>query len=194
MIGTAVLRSLGAVSLLVLLAACQTRPDVRVHSVPALDITRYQSFGFVDHPDTDKAGYTTLTTRYLKEAVTREMVTRGYTQSDNPDLLINFTVASRDKVEGTTGPSFGVGYGWWRRGYDLGMGIGNRDIRTVTDGSLSIDVVDHARSEVIWTGVAEGRLTRKALNDPQPAIDQAVGLIFAKYPKQPLRTAASGTQ
>ncbi len=40
---------------------------------------KYQSFGFVEHPDTDKAGYTTLTTRFPKDAVTREMLARGYT-------------------------------------------------------------------------------------------------------------------
>ena len=61
------------------LAACQSSPQIRTQSAPALDVLRYQTFGFVEHPDTDKSGYTTLTTRYLKEAVSREMLARGYT-------------------------------------------------------------------------------------------------------------------
>src|SRR4029453_7392601 len=62
----------------VALSACQTRPTIRTQSAPALDIVKYRSFGFVEHPDTDKAGYTPLTTRYLKDAVSREMLARGY--------------------------------------------------------------------------------------------------------------------
>ena len=60
------------------LTACQTHPQVRTQSAPSLDVLRYQTFGFVEHPTTDSHGYTTLTTRYLEEAVTREMLARGY--------------------------------------------------------------------------------------------------------------------
>jgi hypothetical protein len=186
------LRGLAVASLAVVLSACQTRPEVRTQSAPALDVLKYRTFGFVDHPDTDKAGYTTLTTRYLKDAVTREMLARGYSQSEKPDLLVNFTVGSKDKVEGTPGPMVGVGYGrWGYRGFGWGVGYGDGDVRTVTEGSLTIDVVDHGRSELIWSGTAAGRLTKETLSNPQPAIDQAVTAIFAKYPKQPLVASAN---
>src|SRR3954470_7073956 len=85
------LRGLAVAGFLALLGACASKPIVRTQSAPALDIQKYQSFGFIEHPDTDKADYTTLVTRYLKGAVAREMVARGYTQSDRPDLLVNFT-------------------------------------------------------------------------------------------------------
>jgi len=182
---TLTVASLVAVSALGL-SACQTKPDIRTQSAPGADLLKYQTFGFVEHPDTDKAGYTTLTTRYLKEAVTREMLARGYSASATPDLVVNFIAGSKDKVEGTTGPSVGVGYGRWYRGFGWGVGIGDRDIRTFTEGSLTIDVVDHARSELVWTGTAAGRLTKKVLQNPQPAIDKAVAAIFAKYPRQPV--------
>jgi hypothetical protein len=174
------------------LAACQSRPQVRTQSAPELNVLRYQTFGFVEHPDTDNASYTTLTTRYLKDAVSREMLARGYTPSDKPDLLVNFAVSSRDKVESTPGPAAGVGYGRWGwRGFGWGAGYGGRDVRTVTEGSLTIDVVDHSKSELVWSGTAEGRLTKKVLKAPQPAIDQAVSAIFAKYPRQPLVAATT---
>jgi hypothetical protein len=182
--------ALASIALMVLvgLTACQTRPTVRTQSAPTLDILKYQSFGFVEHPDTDKSTYTTITTRYLKDAVAREMVARGYTQSEqSPDLLVNFNVGSKDKVESTPGPAVGVGYGRWGwRNWGWGVGYGGSDVRTVTEGSLTIDVVDQSRKELVWTGTAQGRLTKKALDNPQPAIDDAVSAIFAKYPKQPL--------
>jgi len=173
-----------------LLAACATKPVIRTQTAPALDILKYQSFGFVEHPDTDKAGYTTLTTRYLKDAVTREMRARGYTQSGQPDLLVNFTAGSKDKVEGDPWPDVGVGWGRWSRGWGWGGTFGGRDIRTVTEGSLTIDVVDQQHKELIWSGTAKGRVTGKDENNPQPAIDKAVSAIFAKYPKQPLVASA----
>ena len=169
------------------LAACQSGPQVRTQSAPAVDVLKYQTFGFVDHPDTDRSGYTTITTGYLKEAVSREMLARGYTQSARPDLVVNFIVGSKDKAESAPGPAVGVGYGrWGYRGFGWGLGYGGRDVRTITEGSLTIDVVDHGQSALIWSGTAAGRLTKQTLNNPQPAIDAAVAAIFAKYPKQPL--------
>jgi len=183
-------RVLAIASMVAVLAACASRPDIRTQSAPALDVLEYQTFGFVEHPATDKPGYTTLTTRYLKEAVAREMIARGYSQSDSPDLLVNFEVGSKDTIEGTSWPDIGVGWGRWSRGWGWGGTLGHRDIRTVTEGSLTIDVVDQARKELVWSGTAQGRLTRKAQNDPQPAIEEAVTAIFAKYPRSPLVASA----
>lgn len=189
------LRALVISAIAVALGACQSRPEVRTQSAPAVDVLRYQTFGFVEHPDTDKSGYTTLTTRYLKDAVTREMLARGYTTSESPDLVINFVAATRDKVEGTTGPAVGVGYGRWGwHGWGWSVGYGGQDVRTITEGSLTIDLVDRRRNELVWSGTAEGRLTKKAMRDPQPAIEQAVAAIFAKYPKAPLVANAEASR
>lgn len=182
--------ALAATTLAVLLTACQTRPEVRTQAAPELSVLRYQTFGYVDHPDTDNRSYSTLTTRYLKDAVNREMLARGYTLSDKPDILVNFTVGSKDKVESYPYP-VGVGYGRWGRGFGWGGFYGGSDVRTVTEGSLTIDLVDPGKKELVWSGTAEGRLTKKALQEPQAAIDQAVSAIFAKYPKQPLVAAAT---
>ena len=169
------------------LTACQSGPQVRTQTAPTVDVLKYHTFGFVDHPDTDRSGYTTITTGYLKEAVTREMLARGYTESGKPDLVVNFIVGTKDKVESAPGPTVGVGYGrWGYRGFGWGLGYGGRDVRTITEGSLTVDVVDHGQSALVWSGTAAGRLTKKTLNNPQPALDQAVAAIFAKYPKQPL--------
>jgi hypothetical protein len=101
--------------------------------------------------------------------------------------VVNFIVGTKDKVESAPGAAVGVGYGrWGYRGFGWGLGYGGRDVRTITEGSLTIDVVDRGQSALIWSGTAAGRLTRKTLNHPQPAIDAAVSAIFAKYPKQPL--------
>jgi len=186
-------RYAAAASLVVLLAACQTQPKIRTQSAPDLNLARYKTYGYMEHPDTDKsAGYTTLTTRYIRDAVDREMQERGYTQAaTNPDLLVNFNVMTKDKVEGTTRPNVGIGYGWgWRRGYAWNAGIYDTDVRTVTNGTLTVDLVDSVRKELVWSGSAAGRVTDKVLDNPQPTINEAVGLIFAKFPVPQTQAAA----
>jgi hypothetical protein len=183
-------------TLVTMLAACATPPHIRSQSAPDLDIGRYKTFGFVERPATDTQAYTSLNTRYLKDAVSREMTARGYTPSDNPDLLINFNIMARDKVEGSYGGypypyGYGVGYGWWRHGYGWGVGMSDWDtIRTYTEGTLTIDVVDHAHNALVWSGSAVGELTKAALDRPQPAIDDAVSRIFTHYPRAPLQPPA----
>ena len=88
------------------------------------------------------------------------------------DLLINFNVKEKDKVEGDVGPTAGFGYGWGRH-YGYGYGFGFDDyyngITTVTEGSLMIDLIDRSRNEVVWSGTAVGELTKKVLDNPEPA-------------------------
>jgi hypothetical protein len=116
------------------------------------------------------------------------MIARGYVPAGpdgQADLLINFNVKEKDKVEGDVGPAGGWGYGWGHRyGYGYGWGLDDyyNGITTVTEGSLMIDLIDRGRNEVVWSGTAVGELTKKVLDNPDPAIDRSVTAIFARYP------------
>ena len=174
-----------------ILAACTTHPEVRSQAAANANLASYHTYAFVAKPGTDKGGdYKTLTTQSLERAVGREMFLRGYApvSPETADLLINFNVKEKDKVEGDFGPTAGWGYGWGRR-YGYGYGFGFDDyyngITTVTEGSLMIDLIDRVHNEAVWSGTAVGELTRKALDNPGPHIDQAVADIFARYPIKP---------
>jgi hypothetical protein len=182
----AVTRALPLLALGLVLTACTTAPRVRSEAAPDANLQQYRTYGFFDKLGTDTQGYTTLTTRQLRTAIAREMEARGYTLSDTPDLQINFFVATKDKIEGTTGPRVGVSYGHgrWSRGWGTAVGIGSRDLRNYTEGSLTIDLVDRAKNELVWRGVAESRVTRAALEKPEAAVNTAVTAIFEKYPRE----------
>jgi hypothetical protein len=186
------LATLGA-GLGILLGACASRPEIRTQTAPQFNLTSYHSYAFVPKPSTDTEGYRSITTQSIERAVAREMQALGYTQAppgQQPDLLINFSIKTHDKVESRPGPTVGVGYGWGWGHYGWG-GLGNYydDIQTVTDGSLTIDVVDRAHNEAVWSGTAIGRLSKKIEANPGPAIDTAVNDIFAHYPAKTLAQA-----
>jgi hypothetical protein len=172
-----------------LLSACASRPEIRTQAAPQFAITSYHTYAFMARPSTDSAGYKTITTQSIEKAVNREMQARGYRHADTgqtPDLLINFIIKTHDKVESYPGPQVGFGYGWgWGRYGWGGLGPYYNDVRTVTDGSLTIDLVDRASNEAVWSGTAIGRINKKTLDNPGKTLDEAVSDIFAHYPVKP---------
>ena len=172
-------------------SGCATHNDVRSQMAQNANLAAYRTYGFVPKPGTDKDGYKTITTQALERAVGREMIARGYVPAGpdtQPDLLVNFNIKEKDKVEGDIGPGGVWGYGWGHRyGYGYGWGLDDyyNGVTTVTEGSLMIDLIDRAHNEAVWSGTAVGELTKKVLDNPGPHIDQAVADIFARYPIKP---------
>jgi len=185
---------LGTVAAVLALSACETLPVVRTEIAPGANLGGYHTYDYFDKPSTDRRGYTTITTRTVEAAIDREMTARGFVRAPNPDLKVNFNIAKRDKVTTmpSSGPSYGVGFGGWRHGYGWGVGFDSRgDVETVTEGTLTVDLVDRMKNELVWSGSAVRTLNAKILDQPRPAIDQAVNLIFAKLPVGAVPAAAS---
>jgi hypothetical protein len=99
---------------------------------------------------------------------------------------VNFytTVREHTSVQSTPRLSVGMGYYRYRTGLYGAWPLYGNDVTSTTYrvGTASIDVVDAARKQLVWEGIAEGRLTEKMLDAPGPAISSAVADIFVKYP------------
>src|ERR1044071_8450834 len=92
-------------------AGCATTsgPKTRVDYDRKADFSVYRTFGFPKETGTDRGGYSTLVTSYFKSSVTTAMEARGYKYSaENPDLLVNFYMNTRDRTEIRSTP--GAGY------------------------------------------------------------------------------------
>jgi hypothetical protein len=175
-------RWLGIGMLAVLACACASGPKVRTRAAADFVPSTYRTYGFFPSQGTDRAGYATLLTQYLEAAAERELQARGYQRSEQPDLLVNFHIVARDKVQVTSTPN---AYYGWRRAYAWGgMGYSN-EVRSFTEGTLNVDLVDRARNQLVWEGIAVGRITEQKLQNPQPSIDGAVAAIFAQFPTKP---------
>ncbi len=171
------------------LSACATttRPEYTIDYDRSVDLGSFRTFGFVDEPGTDRAGYSTLMTTYFKDAVNREMQKRGYTyDAADPDLLVNFFSNVRDVSDLRPRPRVMLGYGYYgyRRGLYSAWPVYGPDVDSVQYkvGTANIDIVDAERMQLIWEGVAEGRITRDEMKNPQAAIDAVVTELFMRFP------------
>jgi Domain of unknown function (DUF4136) len=169
------------------LGACATTsgPTVRVDADPTANMASYGTYSFFEPFGTDRSGAATPLGNTVKQALRREMDVRGlrYVESGG-DLMVNAGVKSSDKTDVSTmsvpDPYFGYRYGR----YSPWVGYNQETIvRQYTEGTLTIDLVDRARKQLVWSGAAFGRVTDKVRSNPQGAVDTAVREIFARYPK-----------
>ncbi len=171
-------------TLALLLAACASQPPVYSNLDRDADFNRFQTWAFHPQPATDKKDYSTLVTKYFKTAIRREMAALGYDYSENnPDLLVNFSLAVEDKsrVE-SSGPTFG--FYSYRHGLYGTWPFYDRDVRTIEykEGTAGIDLVDARRKQLVWEAVIEGRLSGKDLDNAEDTIARAVAAMFREHP------------
>ena len=168
----------------VMLAGCETGPQIRSVSEPGANLASYRTYSFVAQPGTNRGGNVTPLTTFFQTAITREMNARGFQHVESGgDLLVNFNARVTEKadIQSTPGPGPYYGYGYY--GYRGGMYAGP-EVQTVRYkvGTANIDVVDAKRKVVVWEGIAEQELTDQVMQNPQPAIDNVVTKMFTQFP------------
>lgn len=171
---------------------CASGPTYRSdHDVNA-DFTRYQTYGWVEELATEKAGYSTLITGHFKDAISREMDALGYRYTEtNPDLLVNFSANVQEIVDvrsrQSPSVSMGIGMGGYY-GYRTGIygtfPLYQPEVETVRyqEGTANVDVIDAAQRRLVWEGIAEGRLTEKAMQNPRESISRVVAGMYERFP------------
>jgi hypothetical protein len=161
---------------------------VRSNFDKATDFSQYKTFGFATPLGTDREGYQTIVSQHLKTATRRELEARGFKYADtSPQLLVNFNAKLSDKLRAETVPSASVGMGrgyyGYRSGYYSAWPMYDETVVTsYTEGTLNIDLVDAARKQMVWEGVAVGSVSEKAQTNLQPAVESVVTAIFKKFP------------
>ncbi len=175
-----------------LTAGCATTPKVTIRSSvdSTADFAQYRSFGFVEKLGTDSANYESLVSAALKNSARRQLELRGLSYSaTSPDLLVNFNGKFDEKLRVTQTPSVTMGMGYY--GYRGGiystwpMYPQETNVDQYTEGTLNVDVVDARRRQLVWEGVAVGRVTEKARDNVPGAIEAVMPEIFAKFPIAP---------
>ena len=178
-----------AIFLVSLLSACSSGLTVRSEIDPTIDFSQYRTFNFFD-PMGIEGGYNSpIFGEHFRASITGELTRRSYRLSDNPDLLINVTIRSDDKVRmrSYTSPYMTGGYygrpGGAYGGSAVGVGIsaGSRATMT-TEASVFIDLVDFEQHRVVWQGVAVVDVNDKVAQQLRDAIFTSVNKMLAEYP------------
>lgn len=161
-----------------MLASCAT---VRVASDydKTVDYTDYKTFGFYKQ-GVDKVEISDLDKKRILKAIEENLLAKGFTKSEKPDLLVNIFTKSREEVnvnQFNSGWGYGWGFGWnpyWG---------GRTSVTTSTEGTLFIDLIDAKKKELVWQGEGTGELTKNAEKKDEN-VREFVSKILGQYPPQ----------
>ena len=141
------------------------------------NFNNYKSFAFYK-PGIDKAEINDLDKRRILRAIETELLAKGFTKSDQPDMLVNIFTESRKEINiynNGYGP-YGYGWGWspwyWNGGYS--------SVSYSTKGILYIDLIDASKKELIWQGQGTGYLSQN-MEKKEALIKEFVKKILENY-------------
>ena len=149
----------------------------------------YKTFNFMEGAGPENSSYQSFFSQYMVDAITIEMENRGYTKSDDPDLLLNFNAVLEDKTKVKTTsappPMYGGYYGYRGASYGAwgGYGYGTQThVSQYTEGTFNIDIVDAKKHQLVWEAVGVGKVTQKALANLEDGVKKGVPRFFSLYP------------
>lgn len=181
-----------AASALLLLAAlaitgCSSTPKIHSLYDDSADFGSFRTYNFFDNAGPRRGAYGTMFSNLMIVAITKEMESRGYTMSEDPDLLLNFNAVFQDKTKITTSPAMGGYYGYrhgyynsWG-GYGYGYATETR-VSQYTQGTYNIDIVDARKMQLVWEAVSSSRLSDSDMDTLPERVKAGVPRAFTNYP------------
>jgi hypothetical protein len=164
------------VALLFLVASCSS---VRVTSDydTTTDFSKFKTFAFYKK-GIDKVEISDLDKRRILKAIESELLAKGLTISEDPDVLVNIFTKSRQKVDVYNNNSMYFGWHPWYYGPNFGTHISK-----YTEGTLFVDLIDAKTKELAWQGIGSGALnTSGNVTKNEERIKEFVAEIMTKYP------------
>ena len=122
----------------------------------------------------DKVQISDLDKKRILRSIESEMLKKGYSKSDDPDLLVNIFTKAEKHVD-IYNNNWGYGWGPWYGG--------PASVSTTTNGVLYIDLIDSKSKQLIWQGRGEGYLTHNRSRKIE-RIQEFVSKILEQYPPQ----------
>ena len=152
------------------------------------EFNQYKTFAFFK-PGIDKAEISDIDKRRILRAIESELMAKGMTKSNNPDMLISIFTKSNQRVD-IYNNAWGLnGWGWggfnrWDWGPGWGTGFGVNQVSTRTEGILFVDFIDANKKQLIWQGSGTGYLFTKNIEKKEARIIEFVSEMITKYPPE----------
>lgn len=131
----------------------------------------------------DEADISDLDKRRILKAIDAELMAKGMTKSENPDILVSIFTKSNQRVTVFNDMGWGAG---WGPGWGWGAGWGS-NVSTRVEGQLFIDFIDKKKKEMIWQGSGTGYLVTSRSNNPEKKearIKEFVSKMMEHFPPQ----------
>ena len=166
--------------LIVVLTSCSSAIKVNYDYDKKATFEQYKTFAF-HQKGVSQLKISDLDKRRILSAIEEQMLTKGFTKSETPDLLINIFTEEHETVDVTSfNNNWGYGWGW---GWNPYWGGTNTTVTKSVEGTLFIDFIDAQKKELVWQGQGSGALTQKT-NEKDQLIKDFVSKILAQYPPQ----------
>lgn len=177
-------------TLALILSACAPSVNVRTDADPSVDMSQYKTYNFFSKLGIEDEGYSNLLGQHFRASITSQMDSRGYSKADSPQLQVNVTIDTADKVRVNTYQDpylYGGYYGGFRGPYwgspmFYGAGATRTTVSQYTQANVYIDLVDSSTHRMVWQGVATFNVTEKMQQQVATSVNNTVSEIFAKYP------------
>ncbi len=145
-----------------------------------VDFTKFKTYAFTE--DVAKLPLDDLNRGRLITAVETELAAKGFTKSDNPDVLIDIFLTAKQRTEAVANNSGGGGY-YGRYGYGGGFSTTTVSYNEYTDGTLLINMVNKSTEKIAWQGRGTKTIDEDAsASKREQNINYAVKQIFTNYP------------
>jgi len=160
------------------LAACSSTKTAYDYDKSA-NFSAYKTYAFTE--ESSDLGLDEINTERILKAVENELAAKGFTKSENPDVLVDIHLKTEERVEATATTTGGA----YRYGYYGGVGMSQTTVNynEYTDGSLFITIIDAATEKMAWHGVGTKTIDEGISPEKREQnISYAVKQILYNYP------------
>ena len=164
--------------MLFILASCSS---VRVNADydKKVDFNQYKTYAYIKS-SIDKVEISDLDKKRILYAIDDALAAKGFTKSDNPDMLVSIFTKESERVDVYNNNMWGMGFGWgW--GWNPWWGMNYNSVYTTPEGTLFIDLFDAKTKDMIWQGEGSGYLTKNT-DKKDARIKEFVDKILEQYP------------
>lgn len=143
------------------------------------DFGRLSSYAWVEQDL--EGGVSEIMLRRMYLAVDDELAAKGFdkTERELADFLLAYHTGTQTRQQYDT---YGYGAGGWWGGY-WGGGMTTTTVRTYSEGSLILDVIDRAANELVWRGSATKTIDQMDSPEERIAtIQEAVKKLLKDFP------------
>ena len=164
--------------MLFILASCSS---VRVNADydKKVDFNQYKTYAYIK-ASIDKVEISDLDKKRILYAIDDALAAKGFTKSDNPDMLVSIFTKESERVDVYNNNMWGMGFGWgW--GWNPWWGMNYNSVYTTPEGTLFIDLFDAKTKDMIWQGEGSGYLTKNT-DKKDARIKEFVDKILEQYP------------